>query len=252
MRRYPTTGAVSSGRGAARAVRVTVAAGVVVSAASAAGVRLAYPTGATGTAVAVGVGCLPAVLTALAVSRRDPPTVSAADRVTLVRAVLAGSCAAVTLMALAGAAPVRTWYLFALVVPTLALDAVDGAVARRTRSATSAGADLDMQVDAGVLVVLSVAVAPVLGGWVLLIGAMRYLYVAASWAWPMLRSALPRSRFRRSVAGLQGGVLAAALAPVVPVDVAMVAVLVALVLLVASFGSQIVAIRRGTTTSRRD
>jgi hypothetical protein len=79
---------------------------------------------------------------------------------------------------------------------------------------------------------------------VLLIGAMRYLYVAASWAWPMLRSALPRSRFRRGVAGLQGGVLAAALAPVVPVDVAMVAVLVALVLLVASFGSQIVAIRR--------
>jgi phosphatidylglycerophosphate synthase len=251
VRRYPTTGAVSSGPGAARAIRLTVAAGVVVSVASAAGVRLAYPTGATGTAVAAGVGCLPAVLTALAVSRRDPPTVSAADRVTLVRAVLAGSCAAVTLMALAGAAPVRTWYLFALVVPTLALDAVDGAVARRTRSATSAGADLDMQVDAGVLVVLSVAVAPVLGGWVLLIGAMRYLYVAASWAWPMLRSPLPRSRFRRGVAGLQGGVLAAALAPVVPVGVAMVAVLVALVLLVASFGSQIVAIRRGTTTSRR-
>jgi phosphatidylglycerophosphate synthase len=153
----------------------------------------------------------------------------------------------VTLMALAGAAPERTWLLFALVVPTLALDAVDGAVARRTRSATSAGAELDMQVDAGVLVVLSVAVTSVLGGWVLLIGAMRYLYVAASWAWPMLRSPLPRSRFRRFVAGVQGAVLAAALAPAAPVGVARVAVLVGLVLLVASFGSQIVVIRRGTT-----
>jgi phosphatidylglycerophosphate synthase len=250
VRRYPTIGPVSSGLDASRAVHATVAAGVVVSAASAAGVRLAYSAGATGTAVAVGVGCLPAVLTAVAVSRRTPPTVSAADRVTLVRAVLAGGCAAVTLMALAGAAPVRTWYLFALVVPTLALDAVDGAVARRTRSATSAGAQLDMEVDAGVLVVLSVAVASVLGGWVLLIGAMRYVYVAASWAWPVLRSPLPRSRFRRAVAGIQGAVLAAALAPVVPVGVAMVAVMVALVLLVASFGGQILAIRRGTRPRR--
>jgi phosphatidylglycerophosphate synthase len=250
VRRYPTTGAVSSALGAARAVRVTVAAGVVGSTVSATGVRLGYPTGAAGTAVAVGVGCLPPFLTALAVSRRDPPTVSLADRVTLLRAVLAGSCAAVTLMAFAGAAPERTWYLFALVVPTLALDAVDGAVARRTRSATSAGAQLDMQVDAGVLVVLSVAVAPILGGWVLLIGAMRYVYVAASWAWPILRSPLPRSRFRRAVAGIQGAVLAAALAPVVPVGVARVAALVALALLVVSFGSQTAAILRRTTTSR--
>jgi phosphatidylglycerophosphate synthase len=250
VRRYPTTGALSAGLGVTRAVRVTVAAGVVVSAASAIGVRLASPTGAAGTAAAVGVGCLPAVLTALAVSRRDPATVSAADSVTLFRAVLAGGCAAVTLMALEGAAPERTWYLVALVVPTLALDAVDGAVARRTGSATSAGAQLDMQVDAGVLVVLSVAVAPVLGGWVLLVGAMRYLYVAASWTWPVLRSPLPRSRFRRAVAGIQGVVLAAALAPVVPVGAAGVAVLVALVLLNASFGSQVVAILRRSATSR--
>jgi hypothetical protein len=80
---------------------------------------------------------------------------------------------------------------------------------------------------------------------VLLIGAMRYLYVAASWARPILRSPLPRSRFRRAVAGIQGAVLAAALAPVVPVGAARVAALVALMLLVASFASQIVVILAG-------
>jgi phosphatidylglycerophosphate synthase len=251
VRRYPTAGAVSSRPGAVRALRITVAAGIVVAAASATGVRLVYPTGLVRTVMAVVGGCLPAVLTALAVSRRDPMSVSAADRVTLSRAVLAGGCAAVTLMALAGPAPERTWYLLALVVPTLALDAVDGAVARWTRSATSAGAQLDMQVDAGVLVVLGVAVSPVLGAWVLLIGAMRYLYVAASWAWPILRSSLPRSRFRRAVAGIQGAALATALAPVVPVGVARIVVLLALVLLLASFGSQIMAIRRLTPTTRK-
>jgi phosphatidylglycerophosphate synthase len=252
VRRYPTAGAVSARIGAARAAGATVAAGVVVAAASATGARLMYPTRAATTAMAVAVSCAPAALTALAVARRDPPAVTAADRVTLARAVLAGGCAAVTLMAIAGPAPLRSWYLFALVVPTLVLDAVDGAVARRTGSVTSAGALLDMQVDAGVLVVLSVAVAPVLGAWALLIGAMRYVFVVASRVWPILRTPLPRSQFRRVVAGLQGGVLAGALAPVVPVDVARAAVLLALVLLVVSFGTQIMAIRRRVAARRHE
>ena len=123
---------------------------------------------------------------------------------------------------------------------TLLLDAVDGPVARRTGTVTEAGGRLDMQVDAGVLVVLSVAAAPVVGMWVLLIGALRYLFVAASWLRPSLRRPLPRSPFRRVVAGLQGAVLAFAIAPVVPVDVARAALLLALGLLVASFAHQVV------------
>jgi hypothetical protein len=63
---------------------------------------------------------------------------------------------------------------------------------------------------------------------------------------------LPRSQFRRVVAGLQGGVLAGALAPVVPVDVARAAVLLALVLLVVSFGTQIMAIRRRVAARRHE
>jgi phosphatidylglycerophosphate synthase len=162
--------------------------------------------------------------------------------------VLASGCAAITVTVLAGPVPARTWTLLALTAPALLLDAVDGPVARRTGSASAAGARLDMEVDAGLLVVLSLAAAPVVGGWVVLIGAMRYLLVAASWLRPVLRTPLPRSSFRRLVAGLQGAVLATAIAPFVPVWVASLAALLALGLLIASFTSEIVMMER---TARR-
>jgi phosphatidylglycerophosphate synthase len=149
---------------------------------------------------------------------------------------------------LAGHAPARTWLLFTVAVPTLLLDAVDGAVARRTGTVTESGGLLDMQVDAGVLVVLSLAVAARFGPWVVLIGVMRYALVVASWIWPTLSTALPRSRFRVVVAGLQGAVLAAAIAPLLPIGVCRVALVVALALLIASFVSQIAAIRGAHTS----
>jgi phosphatidylglycerophosphate synthase len=126
-------------------------------------------------------------------------------------------------------------------------------VARRTGTATEEGALLDMQVDAGVLVVLSLAVATAIGWWAVLIGAMRYLYVVASWMRPTLATPLPRSRFRVAVAGAQGGVLAGALAPFVPTALATAAVAVALGLLVASFGSHLIAAERAAAggASRR-
>ena len=142
-------------------------------------------------------------------------------------------------MVLVGPVPARTWTLLALAGPALLLDAVDGPVARRTASTSTAGARLDMEVDAGLLVVLSLAAAPVVGDWVVLIGAMRYLLVAASWVRPVLRTPLPRSAFRRVVAGLQGVVLAVAIAPFVPVKVAIALALVSLGLLIVSFASEI-------------
>jgi phosphatidylglycerophosphate synthase len=148
--------------------------------------------------------------------------------------------------------PARNGWLFALTVSTLLLDAVDGPVARRTGTATEDGGRLDMQLDAGVLVVLSIAVATALGWWVLLIGAMRYLYVVASWVRPGLSAPLPRSRFRVFVAGLQGGVLAGALAPFVPTRLATPAVAVALGLLVVSFAWQARELERRGLPSRTD
>ena len=196
-----------------------------------------------GDRTSVVLGVLPAALTSGGRAAQAPPSVTPADRVTLARSVLASGCAAVVAMSLLGSTPNRSWWLFALVVVTLSLDAVDGWVARRTNTATEAGALLDMQVDAGVLVVLSVAAVPVVGAWVLLIGAMRYLFVAASWLWPVLTTPLPRSQFRRSVAAIQGGALAAALAPVVSETWATAVLAIALALLLMSFGSQILAVQ---------
>ncbi len=130
----------------------------------------------------------------------------------------------------------------ALLAVALSLDWVDGQVARRTGTVTADGARLDMEVDAGVLVVLSLAVAPTLGVWVLLIGAMRYAFLAAAWVRPVLRAPLAYSQFRRVVAGLQGAVLAVAIAPVVPVTLAAIAVLAGLVLLAVSFGRDVVTL----------
>jgi phosphatidylglycerophosphate synthase len=227
-----------------RDVAVCVAAGVAVSVVAALVLDAAYPSGGWKTAAAAAIGVAPTALAAVAVLRRRPAFITPADRVTLGRAALACGCAAMTALVLLGPAPARDYWLFALSVPTLLLDAVDGQVARRTGTATEEGALLDMQVDAGVLAVLSLAVATALGWWVVLIGAMRYLYVVASWGRPVLATPLPRNRFRVVVGGTQGGVLAGALAPFVPAALATTAVAVALGLLVVSFGSHLMAAER--------
>lgn len=227
-----------------RDVALAVAAGAAVSVVAALVLDGAYPSGGRKVAVAAAIGIGPVVVAVASVLRRSPGFTTAADRVTLARAVLACGCAAMTVLAVLGPAPARTGWLFGLSVPTLLLDAVDGQVARRLNCATEEGGRLDMQVDAAVLVVLSIAVATELGWWVVLIGAMRYLYVVATWVRPRLAAPLPRNQFRVFVAAAQGVVLAAALAPFVPKPLATVAVAAALALLVASFGTQIREVRR--------
>ncbi len=92
----------------------------------------------------------------------------------------------------------------------LSLDLVDGWVARRTDTVSELGARLDMELDALLILVLSVLVAVSLGPWVLLIGLMRYLFVLAGSRYPWLVGPLPPSRARKVVAAVQGVVLVAA------------------------------------------
>lgn len=161
-----------------------------------------------------------------------------ADRITLLRAVLGVGVAVLVVLTLAGVLPDRSWPLFALLVPTVLLDAVDGAVARRTRTVTARGARWDMETDAAILLVLSLAVAP-FAPWVLVIGAARYLFGLAAVLWPPRRAELPFSRLRRWIAGGQAAALAIALAPMVPIVIGQVVTAVALALLVFSFGRDI-------------
>jgi hypothetical protein len=96
-----------------------------------------------------------------------------------------------------------------------------------------------MEVDAFLILVLSVYVAASLGLWVLLIGTMRYAFVAAARVLPWLNAALPPSMARKTVAALQGIVLLVAGAGVLPREVTAGAVCTALALLVWSFGRDI-------------
>lgn len=158
-----------------------------------------------------------------------------ADLVTLVRATLAGGVAALTADSFLSQPDVTT-PLVALSVAALVLDAADGWVARRTRTASVFGARFDGEVDAFLMLVLSIYVAPSVGAWVLAIGATRYLFAAAGWVLPWLRVELPPRYWRKVVAATQGVVLTCVAAGVLPRPVEYVALAVALGLLIESFG----------------
>jgi phosphatidylglycerophosphate synthase len=160
-----------------------------------------------------------------------------ADWVTLVRATLVGGVAALAVDSFARPTPVPA--MVALATVALALDAVDGWVARRTGTVSALGARFDMEVDAFLILVLSAYAAGPVGRWVLAIGAMRYAYVAASWLLPWLRGSLPPRYWRKVVAATQGIVLVLAAAAVLPRPLLSAALAVSLALLVESFARDV-------------
>lgn len=121
---------------------------------------------------------------------------------------------------------------------------VDGQVARRTGTASPLGARFDMEIDAFLILVLSIFVATSLGAWVLAIGAMRYVFVASSLPLPWLKSPLPPRRPRKTVAALQGIVLMVAAAGVLPRPVEAAATGLALTALGWSFGRDVMCLHR--------
>ncbi len=126
-----------------------------------------------------------------------------------------------------------------LVVVALALDWVDGEVARRTGTVSPFGARFDMETDAFLIAVLSVYAAPEYGWWVLLIGAARYLLWLAERVVPWLRRPVPPRYWRKVVAAIEGIVLTVAVADVLPTVVTQALLLAALALLAESFGRDV-------------
>ena len=160
--------------------------------------------------------------------------ITPASWVTLTRAALAVGVAALAVESLAHDIPVAL--LVALASVALLLDAVDGWVARRTQTETALGARLDGEVDAFLILALSVYVAPECGVWVLGIGIARYLFLAGEWLVPWMRAPLPPRRWRKVVAATQGIVLTVAASGVLPRSLAQALLLAALALLTASMG----------------
>ena len=145
------------------------------------------------------------------------PGLGTANRVTLGRAALAVPVIALSLhpssLGVAG-----HWWVIALSTLVLVLDGLDGRIARRTGTQSAFGARFDLELDAALLLALSVLVwrSDRVGAWVLLIGLMRYGFVAAGWMLPSLAAELPPSNRRRVVCVIQGVVLLVALGPIIP------------------------------------
>jgi phosphatidylglycerophosphate synthase/SAM-dependent methyltransferase len=157
-----------------------------------------------------------------------------ASWVTSMRATLAIGVAALVVASFGRETPVAL--LVALAAVALALDLVDGWLARRTGTATELGARFDGEVDAFLILALSVYAAPAYGAWVLAIGAARYLFAAGEWLLPWMRKPLPPRRWRKVVAATQGVALTVAAGGVLPHTPTQALLAGALVLLAASMG----------------
>jgi phosphatidylglycerophosphate synthase len=197
--------------------------------------RPGLATAAWGVGLACGIGGGAAVAHGLA--RHGARLLGPADLVTLARAVLACGVAALVAEAFVGEPATRV--LVTLSVAALALDFVDGRVARLTRTATPFGARFDGEADAFLILVLSVHVARWAGAWVLLIGAARYAFAVAGWVLPWMWGRLPYRYWRKVVAAVQGIVLTYAAAEVGPPPAAYAALVVAVALLAESFGRDV-------------
>ena len=106
-----------------------------------------------------------------------------------------------------------------LVLSLLALDGLDGLVARRPPQTTSEfGARFDMEADALLVLVFGLKLAEVgrLGAWIVVPGLLRYAYAAAISLAPRVGEA-PRSRFGRVIAGMMMTSLAVSAWPIEPI-----------------------------------
>ncbi len=186
-------------------------------------------------------------LVSIGLRRRGATRFGPANMVTATRSALVGVVCALVVTSFTR--PVPALLITALVVPALLLDGVDGWVARRTRSESALGARFDMEVDAFLLLVLGVDVAPLLGWWVLAIGLMRYAFVAAGWVLPWMRAQLPARYWRKVVTAACGIALVASASRLAPLPVAVAVVVIALCLLVESFGRDVVWLARSRRTA---
>jgi phosphatidylglycerophosphate synthase len=193
--------------------------------------------GAAGWAVRLACAAVMSLALARGRARWGADRLGPADWVTLGRAALTVGVAALVADSFAEHVPVAL--LVALASLALVLDAVDGQVARRTGTSSALGGQMDGEVDAFLILALSVYVARGAGAWVLAIGAARYAFLAGGYVLPWLRAPLPPRHWRKVVCATQGIVLTIAAAAVLPQALADAALAVALALLAESFGRDV-------------
>jgi len=225
-------------------VLVAQVAGLAAAVAMSLVVRSLVPTTGMYAAKAGLVFATIALITVISVSERHPfNTFGPANYVTTFRAALVALAAA-----LIGESTVDgvAWTAAGLGAASTALDGVDGWLARRTSMASVFGARYDMELDALLIMVLAVIAWQTgkAGPWVLLAGAMRYLFVAAGYVWRWLHSPLPPSGRRKAVCVVQIVGLGVVVTPFVSATSGAAIAALTLILLTWSFGVDVFWLRR--------
>src|SRR5690242_16919179 len=231
-----------AGKGALPTIGLAAILGLLATAALLGVVSATAGLGVAGWIVGLATGSVATALLVTARMRSDQPAIFPADWVTLTRTLLIAGVAG--LVAGSSGGPASTTALVTLSTVALVLDAVDGQVARRTGTATPLGARIDGEVDAFLILLLSIAVSRDYGGWVLAIGAARYALLLAGWLIPWLAAPLPPRYWGKVVAAVQGIVLTVAASGVVDRRTGMIAVAAALLLLAESFGRNVIWLYR--------
>jgi phosphatidylglycerophosphate synthase len=237
-----------AGKGALPTIRLATILGMLATAALLGVVSVTAGLGVAGWITGLATGSAATALLVAARMRSEQPAIHPADWVTLTRALLIAGVAG--LVADSFSRPVSITALVTLSSIALALDAVDGQVARRTGTATPLGARFDGEVDAFLILLLSIAVSRDYGSWVLVIGAARYALLLAGWLMPWLAAPLPPRYWGKVVAAVQGIVLTVAASGVVDRLTGMIAVAAALLLLAESFGRNVIWLYRAGASPR--
>lgn len=206
------------------------------------GAVLAAGAGAAGWALAQGAA-VPALAVVAVVAfvarqmRQHYPhdRLGSCNAVTLARAAVV--CALLAPLVAGGVQPLDGWAVPLLAVASLALDGVDGWLARRSGLASDFGARFDMEVDAALAAVLCLLALDMgkAGLWLLALGFLRYAWVLAGLVWPWLDGPLPDRFSRKAVCVVQIAALIALLAPVVQPPVSQAIAALALLPLLWSF-----------------
>jgi phosphatidylglycerophosphate synthase len=167
-----------------------------------------------------------AIVRAFVATHHPFPAFGLANQVTIVRALLVALVAG-----LIGEPHLPAYATAAAIVSAIvaALDFADGWLARRTRMASAFGARFDMEVDALLILVLSVLAWQYgkAGAWIVLAGLLRYMFVAAGWLFPWMARPLPPNRRRQTVCVVQMVGLSVLMLPVIqpPVSIRIAAAL---------------------------
>lgn len=200
------------------------------------------PLGWAGRELALGLFAAVAGLVVLGRPRHRHGRFGIANSVTAARAAAASFLLAVWAeWAEAGVAldPARRWAIVAVALAAFASDGIDGFLARRSGLASAFGARFDMETDALLVLALSLLVfaSGQAGGFVLMSGALRYLFLLAACLLPALRAPLPPSRRRKAICVAQTALLILCLLPPVPGAAAQGLAALGLALLVYSFAA---------------